>query len=141
MAVAAPDTGANPLTPPTVAPTPKPAAAPTPSLAGEPATTSAGAVSLTLRCPATSRCSGTVKIYATVRATAAKAKTKRVAIGSINYAIPAGDTAKVKLTLNRTGKKLLRRGKGRLPVSLEIKPSGQNARASMRRLTLKAKRR
>jgi hypothetical protein len=83
----------------------------TAKLAGSVTTTRTGVVTIPLRCTG-GPCRGTVKLTY-----------KGTAIGSASYSIAPGVTAKVKITLNATGKNQLRQHGYQLPVKLIITPT------------------
>jgi hypothetical protein len=82
----------------------------TAKLAGTVTATRTGVVTIPLHCTG-GPCKGTVKLIY-----------NGTAIGSASYSIAAGVTAKVKITLNTTGKNQFKQHNWRLPVKLVITP-------------------
>jgi hypothetical protein len=140
----APGTTTTPMSPaPPPAPTQKPTVSDAPQLRGSITTTIAGVVSLSQRCADPQGCQGTVRLTATqtsksTRASSKAKKHKTVAIGQSTYSIANGKTKTLTIKLNATGRKLLKRGKGKLKATLQTTPKGAKAPTASKKLTLKA---
>lgn len=105
-----------------------PSPAPTPSFSGGVTTTRAGVVTTRLRCAAARRCTGVARLAATTGG-------RRVTVASRAYAVAAGGSGRLVLRLRPTGRRLLARG--RLAAALTLTPTGRDAPAVTRRLTLR----
>jgi 6-phosphogluconolactonase (cycloisomerase 2 family) len=120
------------------------------SIAGTP-TTKHGTVSVSLRCkdPANQACTGAAKLTTVEKLTPDGKKVtglaagtggtgKTVTIGSTNYTVKAGKTAKVTIKLNQTGRNLLSTF-GQIPATLTITPThnGYTLTPITRKITLK----
>ena len=117
----------NPQTPPIVNPDP-----PVVTLGTASPTVRKGAFLLALRCAAGPPCAGTVSVR-TVSAFAS-AKKRRRAIASASFSVPGGTSKKVRVALNRVGRKLIRKRKS-LKVVVTVKLAGRPAQT--KRLTLR----
>jgi hypothetical protein len=131
----------SPAPPP--APTQKPTVSDAPQVRGSITTTIAGVVSLSQRCADPQGCQGTVRLTATqtsksTRASSKAKKHKTVVIGQSTYSIANGKTKTLTIKLNATGRKLLKRGKGKLKATLQTTPKGAKAPTASKKLTLKA---
>lgn len=132
---AAPATTPPGTTPPGQTPpdtTPAKTIAPLPALRGTPSTSRRGVVTVTLRCAAKTRCAGRVSLFT-------KRRGRRISVGAKNYAVNVGKTVKFKLSLNRDGKGMFRRGGRKLKVSMEFIPSGRSQATLKRSFTLREK--
>jgi Ca2+-binding RTX toxin-like protein len=108
------------------------ATASTIALAGKSAKVKNGRVPLSLVCTGSAACAGSLALT-TASAVASGRKRKRLVAGG-RFSVAAGKRKTVKVALNRTGRKLLRRKKS-LRVVVTMKMAGQKARTA--RLTLK----
>jgi len=80
---------------------------------------SSGAAGVKLTCTGTDTCGG--KLTLTAKGTAKKGKkAKTETIGTASFSVAAGKTVTIKLTLNSTGKALLKSAHGHLSVTLTI---------------------
>jgi hypothetical protein len=126
----------TPQEPSTFSPPPSPPRARV-SLAETHIATSHGVATVKLTCTGTTgTCAG--KLTLTSRSTIVRGKSvKTTILGTVDFAIPAGKTATVKLTLNAHGRALLGEGHGRLNATLKIlksSPSPSQTRSESVRL-------
>jgi hypothetical protein len=84
-----------------------------------------GQTGIKLTCTGTAACSGTLTLTAKAKGKGKK-KAKTEDIGTASFSISAGMTATIKLTLNATGKALLKAAHGRLSATLEIVKSSSS---------------
>ena len=98
-----------------------------------------GVFRLALECSGKSRCRGTVSLTVKTRVRSKKTKrtrTKTVTVGKAVYSLAAGKSGAVKVKLNATGRRLLKRT-SRLKVTLTAKPSSSADRTLRRTVTVK----
>jgi hypothetical protein len=83
---------------------------------------SSGIASAKLDCTELEGCNGVLVLTAsqTVRLKGGKKKSHRMAIGTANFSLTAGETGTVKIHLNATGRALLSAAHGHLPARLAI---------------------
>jgi hypothetical protein len=108
----------------------------------------AGALNVTIGCNGPGACSGQLQISVTTRggvvvaaSVRKKAKRARTVIGTAKFSIAAGKTAKLKVTLTRAGRSLLKKGHGKLKVTLTITSNMKSASttATVKAATVKKK--
>jgi hypothetical protein len=93
-------------------------------LSGTAKTTASGLVTIVLSCSG-GPCKGSVTLA------------KRGTIGSARYSIAAGRRASVKIHLTASGKKLLKRGRGKLTVTLVIATTGERPHSGSLKLKVR----
>ncbi len=124
---------------PTAVPAPAPTAAPTPARATVAVRSSklklvSRRVAVSLRCRGTTTCKGTARLRTATKVRLRKRAKRVVALtGSVRYAVPAGRSATVRLTLARDGRSLMKR---RRSISARLELRASTGAAVTRRLTL-----
>jgi hypothetical protein len=93
-------------------------------------TTRSGRVSLGLLCTASVRCVGKLRLLA---------GRKHTLVVSASYSVGQGHTYEQTVRLNKTGRRLLHRGHGKLVVTVTLTPSGRHTHTTRHKLRLKAK--
>jgi cyclophilin family peptidyl-prolyl cis-trans isomerase len=92
-------------------------------------TTSGGRVSLGLLCTEKElRCIGKLRLLA---------GRKHTLVGSTNYSVGPERTWEQKLRLNKTGRRLLHKGHGKLAVTVALTPQGKHTHTTKHKLTLR----
>ncbi len=113
--------------PPVVTPPPVMTPPSFPSVgASVPLVKSDGKVSLAFTCPASGQCTGSAVLLANGRS-----------VGTATFAIAAGASQKVVIKLTSAGRRMLKKGHGRLRVALVV-IGGSGGKTKTRNLTLKA---
>lgn len=122
--------------PPLAPPAPPPPVAPI--VSAVPASNDGTRFNVTLTCPATAtvRCGGVLVINPAGGTKARRLTAATKNYGSATYAIDPGQKLAVKVKLNATGRKALKR-KGKLKVTIVVQPNGGTATSVTRTLTAK----
>jgi cyclophilin family peptidyl-prolyl cis-trans isomerase len=92
--------------------------------------TKGGQLSLGLLCTAKVRCLGTLKVYT---------RRHHTLIGSTRYSVGQGHTWQQTVHINKTGRNLFKHARGKLPVTVALKPSGKHTHTRNHKLTLRVK--